>query len=239
MKILGIIPARADSKGIKNKNIKEIAGKPLIAWSIQEALKSKHIDEILVSTNSQKIAKISADYGAKVPYLRPEELALDHVGNEPVVNDILKKIAEHRGIFPEYVIYLPPTSPLRTSNDIDEAIELILNRKEFDSLVSVSPCTEHPYWTKSLDPALYIEDFIFLPPSEKKLYFRRQNLPKAFSLNGAIFLSKAQEIYKSGSFYSGSVGGFVMSKERSVDINDEFDFKIAEFLLKEKINEDR
>jgi len=231
--ILAIIPARAGSKGIKNKNIIPIAGKPLINWTIEAALESKYITRTVVSTNSHKIKKIAKEAGAEVPFLRPKRLSHDEVGNEPVVNHCLDFLYDKENQLPELIVYLPPTSPLRNSSEIDAAIEKY-ERCMYDSIISVTFCNEHPYWTKHITELGFLEDFIPLRKSEQRNYYRRQNLPKAYILNGAIYISSVKEFSKSGSFYSGLVGTHIMPREKSIDINEELDLKIAELLLKER-----
>jgi len=227
-KILALIPARGGSKGLPRKNIKPLLGKPLIAWTIEQAKNSKYIDRIVVSTDDEEIAEISRKYGAEVPFLRPKELARD---DSPTIDAIMHAINwfEERGEFFDILVLLQPTSPLRTTEDIDNAIKLFLNDKEALSLVSVKENEHSPFWS------LKIEDK-FLNPLFGEEYFkkRRQELPKSYMPNGAIFISYIDILKKYKTFYTPKTIAYVMSPERSVDIDNEFDFLLAEFILKNK-----
>lgn len=224
-KILAIIPARSGSKGIVDKNIKSLCGKPLIAYTIEAAIKSKIFDDIIVSTDSEKYKKISEEYGAWVPFLRSEELAQDISSTNDVIEDVLinlKKIGK------EYssLVILQPTSPLRDEDDIKESMRLFLE-KGANSVVSMCECEHSPLLTKELDDSMNIDGFL-----SDLLNIRRQDLKKRYRLNGAIYITKVDYFLKYKDFYEKDSYAFIMSKEKSIDIDDMLDFEFAEFLMK-------
>lgn len=225
MEILAIIPARGGSKGVPKKNIRPLAGKPLIAYSIEQAKESKYISRVIVSTESEEIAEVARKWGAEV-IKRPEELARDETPTIDVIIHVLDYLKKEEKYIPNIVVLLQPTSPLRTSEDIDGAIELFLNAQDCLSLVSVTEFDHPPFW------AMKIEDN-FLKPlfCEKYFRMRRQDLPKAYKPNGAVFISTPRVLYEYRTFYTPKTIAYVMPPERSIDIDTEFDFLLAEFLL--------
>ncbi|OHW61977.1 CMP-N,N'-diacetyllegionaminic acid synthase [Andreesenia angusta] len=225
--ILCIVPARGGSKGIPNKNLKSLLGKPLIAHTIEESLRSVYIDRIIVSTDSEEIGKVSTEYGAEVPFLRPNELAKDDTpGIAPVVH-VINWIKENESIAYDYVCLLQCTSPLRRIEQVDEAIERIVGGGE-DTLVSVCESKENPYWMKEIKDG-YLEEFIV----QENQYTRRQDIPKTYSLNGAIYIGKTKTILKEGNFLLDKTIAFIMDRASSVDIDDMLDFKFVEMLMEE------
>ena len=224
MSVLAIIPARGGSKGILQKNIKLLSGKPLIAWSIETAKKAKCIDRLVVSTDSDAIAKIAIQYGAEVPFLRPPELATD---NSPGIEPALHAV-EHLPGF-DWLLLLQPTSPLRTAMDIDSIYEFC-NIKHASSAVSICEVKKHPYWIYKKDNSSYIQPFF-----NKHLEInRRQDLPKAYSLNGALYLIKVDQLIKNKSFINQETLGYLMNQERSTDIDTIEDWNWAEYLINQK-----
>ncbi len=226
-RILAIIPARGGSKGIPRKNIKEINNKPLISFTIEEAKKSKYINRVIVSTDDREIAEISKNYGAEIPFLRPKELAED---NSPGIDHIIyciKWLKNNENYLPDYICILQCTSPLRKVKQIDEAIEMLLD-KNIDSVVSICESEVSPYWMKKLENNK-LKDFLDNIP----LYANRQALPTVYRLNGAIYLCKTKLLLKTLSFYNENTVPYIMNKVSSVDVDDLIDFKFAEFLIKE------
>jgi len=220
-KLLAIIPARGGSKGIPGKNIKRLGGLPLIAWTIRAAKKSKLIDCVVVSTEDKKIATVAKKFGAEVPFLRPKGLSRDSTpGIEPVLHACLE--------LPEYqeILCLQPTSPLRSSGDIDQLVAFARKRRA-SSVLSLCPASKHPAWDFALTAGGRLKPFVRLGSDQP-----RQNLGKAFSLNGAIYYAKRRWLFKNKTFLSARTLGFVMPKERSVDIDDWYDWKIADMLRK-------
>ena len=221
MSLLAIIPARIGSKGIPKKNIKLLANKPLIAYTIEEALKVSNIDKIIVSTDSQEIAEIAIKYGAEVPFLRPDEYSDDKSTSYEVVEHALQNLP----YFKE-VILLQPTSPLRLSKDIKGIIK---DKKKLkcSSILSVTQSKFHPYLGYEI-----IENKVLKPLSSKnKNVLRRQDLEPVFIPNGAIYLCETKWLKTTKSFINYSSRAYIMPEERSIDIDTELDWLIAEFLL--------
>ncbi len=223
--VLAIIPARGGSKGVPRKNIKDLCGKPLIAWTIEAALKSGAIDRCIVSTDDEEIAEVSRRFGADVPFLRPTNLASDaSTGMDPVLHalDLLPGY--------KYVILMQPTSPLREAIDVRSAIK-IATENNYPSFVSVSEAARHPFYCFKLAPDNFMAPFL-VPPNN----IRRQDLPRAYALNGAIYIAQVDWLLKNKSFISEKTRAFLMPFEKSIDIDTITDFEIAEFLLSKKLS---
>ena len=185
-KVLAIIPARGGSKGLPGKNIKELCGKPLIAWSIEQALKSKYIDNVVVSTDTEEIAKIAKECGADVPFLRPAELAADDSPTSDAILHVLEQL-NMKGESYDYVALLEPTSLLRKSNDIDDAISMIVKNTDANCLVSVGEVhMEHPMIVKKIDKKGFIAPYIL---NIAKIH-QRQQAGKAYFPYGVNYIGK-------------------------------------------------
>ena len=222
MKTLGLITARGGSKGIPRKNIKLIAGKPLIAWTIEAALHSAMLDAVVVSTDDAEIADVAHQAGAQVPFMRPAELAQDQTpGLDPVLHALSRL-----PLF-DSVLLLQPTSPLRSTADIDGCLQLAMARRS-PSVVSVSEPDTHPYWTYRLSAQQTLDRLIDAAPVA-----RRQDLPAVVALNGAMYFADAAWLHRSGSLVGPETVAYVMPRERSIDLDTPLDWKFAEFLLKE------
>lgn len=220
-KIIAVIPARSGSKGLKDKNIKKLNGKPLIAYTIDAAKNANIFDKIIVSTDSEKYAEISREYGAQVPFLRSGKNSSDGANSWDVVKEVLMKLDEKYDI----IVLLQPTSPLRTSENILESLKLFF-KKNADTVASVCE-TEHPsFWCNTLDETLSAKDFI-----KKEYQRRRQDLPKTYTFNGAIYVIKTSLIFNAD-FCGQNSYVYIMDKNNSIDIDNELDFLIAETLLK-------
>lgn len=224
-KILAIIPARSGSKGLANKNIRLLNNKPLIAYTIEAAIESDIFDEIIVSTDSQDYADIALKYGATVPFFRPEFLSGDAVSIHDVLADVLEKLKNIGRTF-NYLMILQPTSPLRTSDDIKNAMDLLLDKKA-NAVISLCETEHSPLYAGLIPDDLKIDGFI-----KKDVSYRRQDLPKYYRLNGAIYLGKVDYYLKYRDFYKENCYAYIMDKTRSVDIDDEYDFMIAEMMMK-------
>ena len=226
---LAIIPARGGSKRIPDKNILNIAKKPLIVWTIEAGLKSKYIDTVLVSTDSREIASISKINGAEVPFLRPDYLSEDSSSTEDVVQHAINYLKNNKKAF-DYIILLQPTSPLRDSSDIDTAIKFLI-QKNADAVISVCECEHSPLWTNTLSKELSMKNFIV----DKVKKTRSQDLPKYFRLNGAVFICKTALFEKEKTFYlKDNIFAYIMKTDKSIDIDSKLDFEIASFLLEKK-----
>lgn len=231
-KVFALIPARGGSKGVPRKNIKNIAGKPLISWSIEAAKKSMYIDRVIVSTEDNEIAGVSKSCGAEIPFIRPAELADDKARSIDVVLHCLKWIEETGSIKP-ILILLQPTSPLRNADDIDRALESMFERKA-KAVVSVCETDHHPFWANVLPEDCGMKDFI-RPEIKNK---SRQDLPKYYMLNGAIYIGFERYIRDNNGFLGNDTYAYIMPKDRSIDIDSEMDFRLAKILLEELDNND-
>lgn len=229
-KILAIIPARGGSKGIPRKNIKELNGKPLIAYTIEEAKKSKFIDSIVVSTEDQEIAEVSKKFGANIPYMRPLELAQDDTPTIDCIIHMLNWLKENKNYIPDYVCLLQCTSPLRTFEDIDGTIEKMISTG-MDGAVSICEAEVNPYWTN-----IFEGDKLKYFIKEGKHITRRQDLPKVYSLNGSVYVIKTNVLLDKKTFEIENITGYIMNSKNSIDIDNEIDFKLAELLIKESEN---
>lgn len=225
MKILAIIPARGGSKRLPNKNVLDLNGKPLIKWTIEAALGCNEIDTVMVSTDSSNIADIAIQAGAEVPYLRSAELSSDTASSSDVVLNVINYYESIGNEF-DVVILLQPTSPLRTTNDIKNAIKLF-EEKKANSIVSVTECEHSPLWCNTLQPNLKMDNFI--PDGLKNI--RSQDLPKYFRLNGAIYLVNVKKFIEAKTFILNNTYALMMPQINSVDIDSLLDFKYAEIIM--------
>jgi CMP-N,N'-diacetyllegionaminic acid synthase len=226
--MIAIVPARGGSKGLPGKNIKYLLGKPMIAYTIEEALKSKYITEVIISTDCKEIEEVAIKYGAKSLFLRPEYLATDSA--KAIDNYIytIDRLNKEFGYDIKDFILLQPTSPLRTVEDIDKSIELFKD-KNADSVVSYTE-EHHPIeWHKYIT-----EDGKFENIFEEKL-LNRQEIKKSYFPNGAVFVFD-YELIKQGKYYSDNSYAYIMPRFRSVDVDTMEDFKYIEFLLQERSN---
>lgn len=224
-RILALIPARGGSKGLPGKNIRDLHGKPLIAWSIEAAKQSNYIDRIIVSTDSMDIATIATKYGAEVPFMRPAELATDNSSGMDVCLHALQWFSDKNDNY-DLLLILQPTSPLRTISDIDAAIETI-GEKQAKAVVSVCETDHHPWWSNELPQDGNMEGFL----RPEVLNKNRQELPTYYRLNGAIYLIDTKVLKKTRSFYGPETFAYVMPTERSIDIDTLLDFLVAEAYL--------
>jgi len=227
--ILGLIPARGGSKGLPGKNIKPLLGKPLIVWTIEQALASKYLDRVIVSTDSEEIAEISKKYGAEVPFMRPKELATDEAKSIDVVLYTVKWMEENDKSY-DLLMLLQPTSPLRTAEDIDRAIELLFEKRA-NAIVSVCEVDHHPYWSNVLPEDGCMKNFIRPEAINKS----RQELPIFYRLNGAIYLAYWNYLKQEKTFFGDKTFAYIMPKEWSIDIDEEIDFILAELMCYKNI----
>ena len=224
MKNIAIIPARSGSKGLKDKNIKNLNGKPLMVYSIEAAQKSNLFDEIMVSTDSEHYAEIGVEYGANVPFLRSTELSSDEAGSWDVVRNVLKQYKENGKEF-DTVCLLQPTSPLRTEVDILNAYKL-LEENDAEAITSVCEVDHSPLWCMVLPEDNSLQEY--RKNSENNV--PRQKLDKYHRFNGAIYIRKIQYVNNSVRLLEDNEYAFIMNQKKSVDIDSELDFMIAEVL---------
>ena len=213
MKYLAIIPARGGSKGVPKKNIRNFRGKPLISWTINAAKASTLIDDVILSSDDPEIIAIAKEYGCGVPFIREAAISQDKTPSIDVVFDAIKRYPSF-----DWVVLLQPTSPLRTSFHIDEAITLCKN-KGATSCASVTKVSQNPYWMYSLDKNQEIQPLI-----KGKLPSRRQDLPSIYRLNGAIYICNVDWLNRNKNFVGSKTLGYVMNNSDSLDIDREEDF---------------
>ena len=222
--ILAIITARGGSKGLPGKNIKTLDGKPLIAWTIDAAKHSKYIDQVILSSDDADIIAVAEEYGCEIPFVRPAYLATDKIPTEPVIVHALDTLKE-QGRDYDWVMLLQPTTPFRTSEDIDACLKQCFS-EEKNSIVSVTSA-KLIYWTFTLN-----ETENLTPVLPGGVGTRRQDLPKTYCLNGAIYFARVSTFREQGTFIGANTGAYLMSEERSLDIDTPLDWTIAEVLTK-------
>lgn len=224
--VLAIIPARGGSKGVPRKNIRLLASKPLLAWSIEEAKKSKYIDRLILSSEDEEIIKVSKEFGCEAPFLRPKELASDITPSSDVILHAIEWLEINQNQKFDIFILLQPTSPFRNSDQIDIALENFTSNPQTKCLVSVKVVEENPYWMKILDYNHYLKNMTL----GKVTFTRRQELPKIYILNGAIYIMRPSDFKILKSFDVDFTIPLIMDKKTSIDIDDEEDFAFAEIV---------
>lgn len=222
-KVLAIIPARGGSKRLPRKNILPLAGKPLIAWTIEAARNSQIFDEIIVNTDSQEISDIAKSFGASIPFIRPAILSSDTAGSIDVVKHTLEWY-HNEGIYFNDVVLLQPTSPLRNEDDIKSAYDLYI-AKRASSVLSVCEVDHPTAWCNRLDESLSMNGFI------KSQGSRSQDLEKEYRLNGAIYIWEVKQLLNQSKTIIEPSFASIMPRNRSVDIDEDIDFKIAQAII--------
>ena len=218
---LGIVPARGGSKRLPRKNMLNLCGKPLIAWSIEAGLNSKYIDKVVVSSDDDDILNISLNFGAET-IKRPVEFASDTATTFDAIKHTIENIQKY-----DYIVLLQPTSPLRDAKHIDEAIEL-LEEKQADSIISVCEMDHSPLWSNTLPKDGNMSNFL----KDEILNKRSQDLEKYYRLNGAIYICKTEKLLEEKSFLlRNDIFSYIMDRESSIDIDEEIDFNMAEVIL--------
>lgn len=225
MSSIAIIPARSGSKGLKDKNIKEINGKPLIAYAIESAINTGLFERVHVSTDSEKYAEIARKYGADVPFLRSEAMSSDTASSWDAVKEVLEKY-DNIGVSFDNLALLQPTSPLRDSNDIKAAFDIYVSNKA-KAVVSVCEVDHSPLLSNTLPDNNSLNGFICTNSSAP-----RQTFSKYYRLNGAIYVVDIPFLYEDTFIYREGSYAYIMDKRKSIDIDDEFDFEMAEYLMK-------
>ena len=229
MNILAIIPARGGSKSIPRKNIRELAGKPLLAYTAEAALQSQALSRVVLSTEDKEIREIGLRLGLEAPFVRPMELAQDDTPTLPVIQHTVKRLEEMESYKTDIIVVLQPTSPLRSSRHIDESLELFLN-SNVDSLVSVVevPHNMNPYSIMQLQEDGRIKPF--LEYDERKNL--RQQKPLFYARNGAaIYICTYNCLMNKNSLYGDTTIPYFMKKEESIDIDDEWDWQVVKYIL--------
>ena len=224
--VAALIPARGGSKSIPRKNIVPVGGKPLIAWTIAAALGSTLLDRIYVSTDDDEIAQVAREYGAEVPFMRPAELASDEAGSLGVALHALDWMGAHGGE-PDYLLLLQPTSPLRTTGDIENAVRLAEER-DASAVLGVCEASPHPWLARQISAQGVLSDFF--PLKEKPT--RRQDYPLAYMINGALYLNRVTSLRAARTFQPPDALAYVMPPERSLDIDLPWELKLMDLLLR-------
>jgi CMP-N-acetylneuraminic acid synthetase len=217
LEVVGLVTARGGSKRLPRKNVLPLAGKPMIAWTIDAAQQSAELRRVIVSTDDEEIARVSREYGAEVPFVRPMELALDHSDHVAVVEHALDWLAEHEGAHPDYVMLLQPTSPLRTADDIDACVSLA-RKADARAVVSVSSMSPHAY---RLGDDGVLERAVDSGESRPLV-----------APNGAVYLNEVAALRADRAFLPSGTLGYVMPSERSLDVDTEWDFRLADAALR-------
>lgn len=235
LRVLGVIPARGGSKGVPHKNIKELAGKPLIAYAILAAQKAECLDRFIVSTDDEEIAEVARSYGAEVPFLRPKELAQDDTPDLPVLQHALAWLLEHEGYRPDILVHLRPTYPLRTARHICEAVQKLIETGA-DCVKSVRPVSEQPHKMWELEegrlvPYLKTEFRLKVGPD-----YPRQKLPPVYISCGVADAIRT-EVVESGSTTGNFVAPYFVDPSAATDIDQPHDFIVAEALMRIKDEE--
>ena len=221
---LGVIAARGGSKGLPGKNLRPLAGKPLIVHTIAAALAARHLDRVVLSSDDPAIMEVAREAGCEVPFRRPDHLATDEAGSREVLAHVCETLPRH-----DFIVLLQPTSPLRVPQDIDAALSLCV-RRGAHSCASVTAAGRPPEWTFSMEG-----DGTLAPRlSWQAMGARRQDLAPAFALNGAVFVVAWEQVAAGKGLVTPGTIGYEMPPERSVDIDTELDLRIAECLLNHK-----
>lgn len=225
MNIIAIIPARGGSKGIELKNLADVNGKPLIYYSIKHALECELIDRVIVSTDHDEIAEVSKSFGAEVPFLRPEELAQDHVLDHPVFEHVLNYLKETEDYKADIVVHLRPTAPYRKNEWLTASIKKLIESPSADSVRSVSEVKQHPYRMFDIDEGGFLKPIMTEKHAEPYL-LRRQDLPDLYYYNCVIDVSRYSTIMDQASMTGKNMLPFIMSDEDTIDIDTPIDLEI-------------
>ena len=229
--VLAIIGARGGSKGVKNKNIRPLLGKPLIAWTIEQAIESELFDHVVLTSDSDEIMQISAQYGADVFFKRPDEYATDTAPKIPAIRHALLESERHFGKRYDYVVDLDATAPLRLISDLVEALQQF-EREGYDALITAMPARRSPYFNlveQGDNGCVDLSKKLDRPIS------RRQDSPKCFDMNASFDIWKREVLLKSDTLFTGNTGLYVMPEDRSIDIDCELDWRIVELLMAERL----
>jgi N-acylneuraminate cytidylyltransferase len=221
-RVLAVVPARGGSKGVPRKNVRPLGGKPLLQWTVEAARGSRFIDRLVLSTDDDEIATVGRAIGIDVPFMRPAAAATDEATADAVIDHALSALDESF----DYLVLLQPTSPFRTTADIDGCLEL-LAASDADSCVSVMPTHVKPEWLFFVDGSSFLVPVSGGPPPQ-----RRQELRPAYELNGAVYAARLAAYRRTRTFYTDRTLAWVMPLERSVDLDEESDFGRAEALLR-------
>ncbi len=235
-RILGVITARGKSKGLPGKNLRLLHGKPMIAYTIEAALKSRVVDKLVLTTDDPEIAEVGKKYGAEAPFLRPAYLASDTAHSPDVVMHAAQFVEDNDGYRADYIITFQPTSPLRKPEHIAAGVKKIIETGA-DSLVGVKAADFPPFWLLEMNEKGRLVPFV---KSETDYFcLERQQLPKVYQPNGALFITKCDVLFKDKVLVAKDNAGLEMDGESSLDVDDIFDFKMIEFVMEERERKDK
>ncbi len=230
MNVLGIIPARRDSKRVPGKNIRLLAGKPLIVYTIEAALKANSINRLIVSTDDREIADIAKQYGAEVPFLRPSELAEDNVPDQPVFVHALQWLKEHNSYEPDAIMHLRPTTPFKKPQTIDNVVQKMINvNADVVRTMTRVEGVHHPYWMYSLSESG--RAFPFTNDIKVSKYYQSQLLPEAYRINSVADAIKTRVLFEGNILDNQNMAVVTVSGAEAIDIDTEFDFKMCECMI--------
>jgi N-acylneuraminate cytidylyltransferase len=223
--------ARGGSKGLPDKNILEIGGVPLIAWSIKHAKSCPSIERVIVSTDSEKIKTVALEYGADVPFMRPAELATDTASELSAWRHAIKELERIDGAYPEIIISLPATSPLRITSDIDRALERY-GEGDVDVVIGVTPAHRNPFFNiVNFDDNRHVH----IVGNQISGIQRRQDAPEVFDITTVVYIANSNYVLNNDSLFNGRVGAVHIPQDRSIDIDTLYDFEIAKMMLYSEI----
>ena len=222
LSVLALITARGGSKGVPRKNVRLAGGKPLIAWTIEAAKASRTIDRLILSSDDEEIMEAARQWGCQVPFCRPAELSGDTVPSDAVIQHAVKAVGESYDL----LVLLQPTSPLRSAADIDACVERLLESGA-PTCISVQEAPENPYWMVTLGDDGRIRSFV----EQDNRAFRRQDLPTVYATNGAVYAAYCRDILAGGPIMDPASAAYIMPAERSLDVDTEYDFTLADLIL--------
>lgn len=233
MNTVAFIFARSGSKGLPSKNVKLLAGKPLIAYSIEQALATKRIERVIVSTDSDEIAKIALEFGAEVPFLRPSELATDNSPEWLSWRHGLEYVRTSTGVLPKVMVSLPPTSPLRAKEDIENCLDEF-EKNDSDVVITVTDAHRNPYFNMV---KTNVDGSVSLVNNMKTKLSRRQDAPVLYDVTTLCYVARPDFVLNNNSIFEGRVKQVYVPIERSIDIDSTHDFQIAEFLVNKQLRD--
>lgn len=228
-RVLGTICARGGSRGVPKKNLRPLCGKPLIAHTIETALRCETLDRVVVSTDDPEIREVALRYGAEVPFLRPAELAMDGAPKWPVLKHLVRTLQDHEGYTCDIVVDLDPTSPLREVTDIEACLRILVEERA-DVVITVYEAAKNPYFNM----VEYEGDRVRLSKVSSRPIACRQDAPPVYAMNASIYVMWRTFLMEKDGIFDGATRAYVMPPERSVDIDRELDFEFVEFLARRR-----
>ncbi len=228
--IVGQICARGGSKGVPRKNLRPLGGRPLIAWSIECALRCPSLDRVIVSTEDEEIAAVARECGAEVPFVRPAQLAQDNSPEWNVWQHTVRTLESANGQRPDILVTLPPTAPLRDVDDVEACIDMLIKKDSADACITVKPAERNPYFNM-----VTITDGTTGPVIEStEVISRRQDAPEMFDVTTVAYAARSEFVLQANHLFEGEVCAVIVPQERALDIDTEFDFAVAEMMLEKK-----